>query len=97
MLPFFLFQVVVDVAEDDVGAGGEALFGGEGYVGRHQAAVGGEQQVVDGQGRFLLENVEGCGSADQRQLDCNTGVCEAGVFCQYKVAEKKYAKIKRDM
>ena len=43
-----LFQVFVDVAEDDVGAGGEAFFGGEGHVGGDEAAACGEQQVVEG-------------------------------------------------
>ena len=38
----------VDVAENDVGACGETLLCGKGHVGRDQAAIGGEQQVVDG-------------------------------------------------
>ena len=37
-----LTKPLVDVVEYDVGAGGEALFGGEGDVRGYQAAVGGQ-------------------------------------------------------
>ena len=50
------------MAEDDVGAGGEAFLGGEGHVGSDQAAVGGVSVI------YCHNNL--CNKASQNGNEC---------------------------